>query len=124
MDKAKINMTAGSAANRRKFVRRFLLFKIPVYDSETRRFVGLIQDISEGGIQLFGVKVQADAEKKLILQAAQLLSHGGVLRFDAVCRWSRRETPQGYYLSGFEFTRIDKETKERLGALIDEVALG
>ncbi len=124
MDKAKFDMAADSAANRRRFARRFVLFKIPVYDAETRRFVGLVQDLSEGGVQLFGVKVEADAEKKLIIQASQLLRNGGILRFDAVCRWSKRETPQGYYLSGFEIIRIDKETGEGLGKLINEVTLG
>ncbi|MEW6351694.1 MAG: PilZ domain-containing protein [Thermodesulfobacteriota bacterium] len=124
MDQANIDSAADSAANRRRFVRRFVLFKIPVYDADTRRFVGLVQDLSQGGVQLFGVKVPVGEEKKLIIQASQLLKHGGILRFDAVCRWSKREAPQGYYLSGFEITSVDEGTGEGLGKLIEEVTLG
>ena len=41
--------------SRRRFERKYTLFKIPVYDAQTRRFLGLVQDLSENGIQLLGI---------------------------------------------------------------------
>jgi c-di-GMP-binding flagellar brake protein YcgR len=123
-DRSKMDITGKSARNRRQFIRQYSLFKIPVYDGETRRFVGLIQDISTGGMQLFGVKAEENQPKTLIVQASQYLKSGGIFRFDAICRWSRRDSPQGYHLSGFEFTNMDEEARSDLEKLIDFVTLG
>ncbi len=113
----------GSWDNRRKYKRKYMLFKIPAYDAQTRRFLGLVQDITEKGIQLFGVKVDAETSKTLIIQASDYIKTGP-LHFEAVCKWTRRENPQGYYVSGFEITNISNEAKENLTKLMDFVTLG
>ncbi len=100
-----------------------MLFKIPAYDAQTRRFLGLVQDITEQGIQLFGVKVEADTTKTLIIQASDYIK-SAPLHFDAICRWTRRENPQGYYISGFEVINITEEAKKNLTKLMDFVTLG
>jgi hypothetical protein len=113
----------GSWENRRKSVRKYLLFKIPAYDGQTRRFLGLIQDIGETGVQLFGVKVEPNSSRTLIIQASDYVKTSP-LNFEAVCRWSRRENPQGYYVSGFEITNITPEAKKNLMSLMEFVTLG
>ena len=75
-----MNIAGKSAANRRKFIRKYTLFKIAVYDADTKRFVGLVQDLSEGGMQLFGVKVDKNEARTLIVQASQYLKQGGIIR--------------------------------------------
>lgn len=109
--------------NRRRFKRRYMLFKIPAYDAKTRRFLGLVQDITEGGVQLFGIKVESGSNISLIIQASDYIK-GAPLHFDAVCRWSRRENPHGYYASGFEIVSISPEARRNLMGLIEFVALG
>lgn len=114
-------MTASE--NRRKARRKYLLFKIPVYDAQTRRFLGLIQDISETGVQLFGVKVEVGATKSLVVQASDYVK-SAPLHFEAVCRWSRRETLQGYYVSGLEIVAINDDVRTILMKLMEYVTLG
>jgi hypothetical protein len=109
--------------NRRKFKRKYMLFKIPAYDAQTRRFLGLVQDITEQGIQLFGVKVDANTTKTLIIQASDYIK-SAPLHFEALCRWTRRENPQGYYISGFEIVSISEEARKNLTKLMDFVTLG
>ncbi len=109
--------------NRRRSKRKYMLFKIPAYDAQTRRFLGLVQDITPEGIQLFGVKVDVKANKTLIIQATDYI-RTAPLHFEAQCRWSRRETEQGYYVSGFEITRINDEMRKSLQRLMDFVSLG
>ncbi len=109
--------------NRRKHKRRYLLFKVPAYDAQTRRFLGLVQDITETGIQLFGVKVDANSTRTLIIQASDYI-HGAPLSFVAQCRWCRRESPQGYHVSGFEITAISEEARKSLHRLMELVTLG
>jgi hypothetical protein len=113
----------GSWENRRKFKRKYMLFKIPAYDAQTRRFLGLVQDITEQGIQLFGVKVEENTTKTLIIQASDYIK-SAPLHFEGICRWTRRENPQGYYISGFEIVTITDEARKNLNKLMDFVTLG
>ena len=110
-------------ANRRKHKRKYLLFKIPAYDAQTRRFLGLVQDITESGIQLYGVKGEVNTTRSIIIQASDYLK-SPPLHFEAQCRWSRRESADDYYLSGFEITAINEEVQASLIKLIEFVTLG
>jgi hypothetical protein len=114
---------SGMWENRRKATRKFMLFKIPAYDAETRRFLGLVQDIAEKGVQLFGTKVEVNTTRTLIIQASDFVK-SAPLSFDVICRWSRREHPQGYYVSGFEIMNITPENRKALKKLMDYVTLG
>jgi hypothetical protein len=113
----------GSWENRRRSKRKYLLFKIPAYDAQTRRFLGLVQDITEDGVQLFGVKMETECAKTLIIQASDYV-RSAPLHFNAICRWTRRENPQGYYVSGFEIVEISEEARANLIKLMEFVALG
>jgi len=114
---------SGIWENRRKSSRKYLLFKIPAYDATTRRFLGLVQDIAESGVQLFGVKVDVNTTRTLIIQASDYIK-SAPLHFDAICRWSRRENPQGYYVSGFEIVSITPENRKALLRLMEFITLG
>jgi hypothetical protein len=100
-----------------------MLFKIPAYDAKTRRFLGLVQDVTEAGIQLFGVQVETGTRMTIIVQATDYMKTAPV-SFDAICRWTARETPHGYYCSGFEIVGISQEAKTNLARLMELVALG
>ncbi len=117
------SLTESAVEDRRKSKRKYVLFKIPAYDAETKRFLGLVQDINETGVQLFGVRVDVDTTKTLVIQASDYVK-GAPLIFEAVCRWTRRENPQGYYVSGFEISNISDESKRNLLKLIEAVAFG
>jgi hypothetical protein len=113
----------GSADNRRRTTRKYMLFKIPAYDGQTRRFLGLVQDVTDSGVQLFGVQVETDTTRTLIIQASDYIK-SAPLQFDAICRWSRRENQQGYYASGFEIVNISPEARQSLTKLIEFITLG
>lgn len=108
--------------SRRKFKRKYTLFKIPVYDAETKRFLGLVQDLSENGVQLLGINIDVNSTKTLIIHANDYVK-GSPISFEAVCRWVRKEDPQGYYISGFEITHIPEETRRNLIGLMEYVTL-
>jgi hypothetical protein len=109
--------------NRRQAARKYMLFRIPAYDAETRRFLGLVQDINEKGVQLFGVKVDENTTKTLVIQASDYLK-SSPLYLEVICRWTRKENSRGYYVSGFEIVRISEEARKNLAKLIEFVALG
>jgi len=109
--------------NRRRHRRRYMLFKIPAYDANTRRFLGLVQDVTEAGVQLFGVHVETGLRMTIIVQASDYIK-APPLYFEAVCRWTARENPHGYYCSGFEIVGITEEARGNLNRLMELVALG
>jgi hypothetical protein len=109
-------------ASRRKFKRKYTLFKIPVYDAETKRFLGLVQDLSEKGIQLLGINMDVNSKKTLIIHANDYVK-GSPISFEAVCRWVRKEEPQGYFISGFEITYMPEDTRRNLMSLMEYVTL-
>lgn len=112
-----------SGENRRRLERKYMLFKIPAYDAKTRRFLGLVQDINEKGVQLFGVKIEADSTRTLIVHASEYVKTSP-LYFEAQCRWTRKESNQGYYVSGLEIVQISAEARKGLRSLMEFVTLG
>lgn len=110
-------------ARLRRHERKYILFKIPAYDAQTRRFLGLIQDISESGVQLLGAQVENGVSKSIIIQPSEYVK-GPPLHFVAVCRWCRKESPDGYHISGFEITQIDEINRANLIKLMELMTLG
>ena len=108
--------------SRRKFKRKYALFKIPVYDAKTKKFVGLMQDLSEQGIQLLGIKINVNSTMTMIVEPAGYVK-GPPISFQAVCKWVREEGSQGYYVSGFEILNISDETLTNLIDLMESVTL-
>jgi hypothetical protein len=109
--------------SQRRHARKYILFKIPAYDAQTRRFLGLIQDISESGVQLLGAQVAAGTSKNIIVQPSEYVK-APPLHFEAICRWCRKETPDGYHMSGFEITSIDEVNRAQLFKLMELMTLG
>jgi len=119
------NMSADNpegSDSRRRFGRKCAMFKIPVYDAETKRFLGLVQELSEQGVQLLGINMDVDSTKTMIIQTADYVK-GPPISFKAVCRWVQKEDPQGYYVSGFEIVNIKEETRKNLISLMEYVTL-
>lgn len=112
-----------SGENRRRLKRKYMLFKIPAYDARTRRFLGLVQDINEKGVQLFGVKIEQNSQRTLIIHAADYVKTSPLF-FQAQCRWTRKESNQGYYVSGLEIVEISPEAKQGLLRVMEFVTLG
>ena len=108
--------------SRRRFRQKYTMFKIPVYDAETKRFLGLVQELSEQGVQLLGINMDVDSIRTMIIQAADYVK-GPPISFEAVCRWVQKEDPQGYYVSGFEIVNIKEETRKNLISLMEYVTL-
>ena len=109
--------------DRRRYRRKYMLFEIPAYDAETRKLIGVVQDINERGLQLEGYEVEKNASKAIVLDISSYLK-GSRLSLIAQCRWCRQEGPPGNYASGFEITAIAEDQKKSLLKLIDAMALG
>ncbi len=109
--------------DRRRYRRKYMLFEIPAYDAETRRLIGIVQDINERGLQLSGYEVEANTAKAIVLDISSYLKDSR-LNFVAQCRWCRREGPPGNYASGFEITAITEDNRKSLLKLIHAMALG
>ena len=114
---------ATNGEDRRRSPRKYMLFEIPAYDAETRKLMGVVQDITEKGLQLEGYEVEKNATKAIVIDISSYLK-GSRLSLVAQCRWCRQEGPPGNYASEFEITAIAENQKKSLLKLIDAMALG
>ncbi len=103
-------------------VRRcYTTFFVPVYDLDDLRVKGQLNDISEAGLSVSGIKALPGMEKKLVVQADHLAE---IYPFciEAVCRWSRVE-PDGNTFCGFEVPSWPPEARDALPKLIRSLTM-
>jgi hypothetical protein len=94
---------------RRRWPRNYLTFSVPVYEAGVPENRGLIEDITERGIGVTGIRAGVHETKALVIQSGQVAE----VSFEAICCWSTRGTDGGYK-SGFEITRIAEEALVRV----------
>ena len=111
-------------SERRQTKRRPLPALVPIYDSDTAAYVGLLADISTTGLLIYtDTEIHTDAELSLEIRhpdlAYALLSDpvpDQSLVFAAASRWS--ETNGTCYRTGMRFTHIDSPTLRAIRRLI------
>jgi hypothetical protein len=86
---------------RRRWPRNYLTFSVPVYEAGVPANRGLIEDITERGIGVTGIRAGVHETKALVIQSGQVAE----VSFEAICCWSARGEDGGFK-SGFEITRI------------------
>lgn len=85
--------------------RGYLLFSIPVYDTDNLEGEGWLVDIEEQGIQTIGVDAQVGEVKSLLIRSDEFVD---VYPFgvDAECRWLETDETEGGVRAGFLIVSI------------------
>ncbi len=91
-----------------------------VRDGRTGERLGVVADISRGGIKLSGeLPLEGGTVRPLVVEVASAFPELGELRLEAGVRWQRAVEPAGTWVHGLEFTRpLDRETEQRLTTLL------
>jgi hypothetical protein len=107
--------------DRRLLKRRFVLFSFPVYVADDLAEEGLVNDITEKGLQVSGIKVDVGESKSLLIRADEFADIYPFV-FEATCRWINPKNERGEYAAGFEITHISEGGLEELRKLIQMLA--
>lgn len=107
----------------RSVPRNYLVFSIPIHDSEDPSIAGLVNDISENGLQVEGIETQEHEVRSFVIDSDQFSATSPV-SFDAECRWVRKDETNGHFIAGFEITAISEGSLKNLGRLIKQLTIG
>jgi hypothetical protein len=104
----------------RSVPRNYMFFTIPIYDANDPRVVGVVNDLTEKGLQVAGIPARVD-EVKTFLIRPDVFPVEMPLAFDATCRWVNVDRTTGQYVAGFEITHIQRKHLGTLRKLISEI---
>ncbi|HEX4975145.1 MAG TPA: PilZ domain-containing protein [Pseudomonadales bacterium] len=104
--------------DKRSQTRKNLLYYVNVYDQLTSEYVGLILDVSIGGVLVSGVMPLAKGRRyKFGLVNTADVSAPNQIGFEAKACWCRK-CGENFYDTGFQFTDLPDLTREKLASFI------
>jgi hypothetical protein len=97
----------------RRSPRAYPVVTLPIFDVDDPTIEGLVQDISENGVQVSGMDIRVGAKKTFIIQAEESC---GIkpFSFDAECRWVSPDSEDQMGMAGFEIISISEKDLEEL----------
>jgi hypothetical protein len=103
--------------------RQYVVFSIPIYDAQDQSLLGLVNDITESGLQVEGIKTRVGEVRSFAIRSDVFPLKSPIV-FDAECRWVQAQETNEQYLAGFEITMISEVCLEQLRELIKQLTIG
>lgn len=105
-------------ANASRFLYRHVLdFVLPIYEETKPEILGMVLNITEGGVGLAGIQASIDESKNFVIPADEFFDVGRA-KFLARCRWAGNEIGTGEHVNGFEVISISAGDLAELRKLI------
>ncbi|MGO9567921.1 MAG: hypothetical protein ACLP5H_10305 [Desulfomonilaceae bacterium] len=110
-------------ADQGRLLCRYVLdFVLPIYEETRPEILGMVLNITEGGIGLAGIQARVGESKNFVIPADEFFDVGRA-RFQARCRWAGSEISTGEHVSGFEVTSISAGDLTELRKLIQLIQI-
>ena len=106
----------------RLLFRHVVNFVLPIYEKEKPKTLGIVLDITEGGVGLKGIEAITGESKNFAIPANKFFDVARV-EFRARCRWVNREESTGKCIGGFEITNISPGASVELLKLVQLIQL-
>jgi hypothetical protein len=106
----------------RLLFRHVVDFVLHIYEEEKPETLGIVLDVTEGGVGLKGIEAIVGEPKNFVIPANKSF---GVARmeFRARCRWVNKEKSTGKCIGGFEITSISPGALVELRKLVKLIEL-
>lgn len=109
-----------TADDKRKLKRRHLIYYLKIFDQRKGSLLGHLGDITFRGILLVSEKtIKIDKVFHLKMELPNKKAEN--FKFDAVCRWCKRDINPDLFASGFEFLDLSPETIGKIRTLISSL---
>jgi hypothetical protein len=112
---------AASGTDRRELPRRYVLFSFPVYVADDLESEGLVNDITEKGLQIAGITASVGETRNLLIRADEFADIFPFV-FEATCRWVHAPNDPTECCAGFEIHSISEGSLAELRKLIQLLA--
>lgn len=107
---------------KRATIRNYILYQMTVCNANEPGITGILNDISEAGLQVSGMDVQVDDLVTLMIGSDGFNVHSPFI-LAAICRWVDRKKNSRALTAGFEITSILGHGERELRKLVDALAL-
>jgi hypothetical protein len=112
---------ARTPEERRELPRRYVLFSFPVYSADDLDTEGLVNDITEKGLQITGIRASVGETKNLLIRADEFADIFPFV-FEATCRWVEAPDDPTECRAGFAIGNISDGSMAELRKLIQSLA--
>ncbi len=102
--------------------RNYIFFTIPIYDADDLNVEGIVNDISEEGLQVEGVKTNVGDKRSFLIRSDEFADVFPFV-FDATCQWVQSSGRAGPFLAGFGIDSISEGGSKELRKLIGLLTL-
>jgi hypothetical protein len=106
----------------RLLFRHVVNFRLPICEKEKPKTLGIVLDITEGGVGLKGIEATTGESKNFAIPANKFFDVAQV-EFQAQCRWVNRVESTGKCIGGFEITNISPGASVELRKLVQLIEL-
>ncbi len=115
--------TATESGRGRAVPRNYMFFTIPIFDVDDLYVEGIVNDISEKGLQVEGVETFVGDARTFLIRADEF-ADVFPFAFEAICRWIGNDGDSGAPLAGFEITNISEGGVSEIQKLVQLLGLG
>ncbi|MEW6349241.1 MAG: PilZ domain-containing protein [Thermodesulfobacteriota bacterium] len=112
-----------AAVQKRVSPRSYIFFAMPIYDAHNPEIRGVVNDLSEYGLQVAGIDTQV-GETRSFVMPHEIFPPDEPLAFEAVCRWIEQDETDWDCIAGMEITKISEKGATQLRELLDEITTG
>ncbi len=112
---------AGIQSHRLLF-RHVVDFLVQICERQKTKILGIVQDITEGGVRLKGIEATIGESKNFIIPPNKFFDVPQI-EFQAQCCWVNREKSTGKCVGGFEITSISPRALVDLRELVQLIEL-
>ena len=107
--------------DKRTMKRRHLIYYLRVFDSKNDSLVGHVIDITAEGIKLFSEgPIEIGKEFKFKMALPEFMEESGVVEFEGICAWSKRDANPDLYLMGFKLDKLAEKEDKLIRKLVKE----
>jgi hypothetical protein len=106
---------------KRKTIRRYLLYYMRIYDAATRQQIGNLVDITPEGIMIVGERPIPEGKTcRLRMELSSEVAEKPFLEFSALSKWCKSDVTPNLYNTGFEILGLPTEDIEIIHRIIQE----
>ena len=109
-------------SHKRVLPRGYTLFSVQVQDATNLAIVGIVNDITEKGLQVAGI-ISKVGETRTFLIRSDVFAIRPPIMLEAACRWVKQRDAFGEYVAGFEITRLSRNDIEGLRNLVKRLTI-
>jgi hypothetical protein len=109
-------------SQKRVLPRGYTLFSVQVHDATNLAVKGIVNDITEKGLQVAGITTRV-GETRTFLIRSDVFTIQPPIVLEAACRWIKRRDAFGEYVAGWEITKISRSDLGGLRELVERLTI-